>query len=263
VDYQANDDLFLFASYSQGFKSGGFNTFAATEAFGPENIDAFEVGFKSELANNRVRLNASAFYNDYTGLQLRSPIPAGGARIQNAGAAQIRGAEVEASIVLTEGLAISGNVAYLDTELTDTIITGIPSDTGIRTIGTVPPSASVPIDVDGNELTRSPKWQTYLNATYEKPVGDYLAAFGITYKFQDSVFFAETNQDTEAFQGVAWSEVDLRLAISDPDDSWQVAFFGQNVFNNRRIAYSLALGGFPVGAVNEPIKWGVETTFRF
>ena len=259
--FRSSDDLFLFASYSQGFKSGGFNTFAATESYGPESIDAFEVGFKSELMDNRVRLNAAMFYNDYTGLQVRSPIPAGGARIQNAGSAEIKGAEVEVSAVLAEGFTVTGNVAYLDTEIKDTIINGVPSDVGIIAIG----SRAFPIDLDvsGNELTRSPKFQTYLNATYEKPVGDLLAALSATFKYQDSVFFAETNQDVDVLRGEAWSEVDLRLAISDPDDRWEVAVFGQNIFNNRRVAYALSLGSFPSGAINEPVKWGVETVFRF
>ncbi len=261
LDYQVNDDVFLYASYSQGFKSGGFNTFGATAAYGPESTDSFEVGYKSELMDNRVRLNASVFYNDYSGLQIRTPIPAGGAIIDNIGVAEIKGAELEVSAAIAEGFTVSGNIAYLDAEIVEGVIVGVASNVGVRTIGGPVPTA--PLDLSGNRLTRSPKWQTYLNATYEKPVGDYLAAFSATFKYQDSVFYAETHQDVDVFTGEAWSEVDLRLVISDPDDSWQVAFYGQNVFNNRRVSYALGLGGFPAGAISEPAKWGVETIFRF
>jgi len=261
LDYQVNDDLFLYASFSQGFKSGGFNTFGSTPAYGEESINSYEVGFKSELAGNRVRLNAAAFYNDYTDLQIRTAVPGLGARIVNIGVARIQGAEVEVSAAITEHLTISGNVAYLDAEITSGEILAAPSDIGVIAVGG--PSGQVNLDVSGNRLPRSPKWQTYLNVAYERPVGPIVLGLNATFKYQDDVFYLETNQDSLVYRGAAWNEIDLRLEVSDPDDRWQVAVYGQNVANNRRISFAAPFGGFPAGTINEPAKWGVETVFRF
>jgi len=261
LDYQVSDDLFLYGSFSQGFKSGGFNTFGSTPAYGAESIDSYELGFKSELARNTVRLNAAVFYNDYTDLQIRTAVPGLGARIVNIGVARIQGAEVELSAAITEYLTISGNIAYLDAEITAGEILSAPSDIGLLAAGG--PSGQVNLDVSGNKLPRSPEWQTYLNASYEKPVGPIMLGLSATYKYQDDVFYLETNQDSPVYRGEAWSEVDLRLEISDPDDKWQVAIYGQNVTDERRLSFAAPFGGFPAGVVSEPAKWGIETIFRF
>lgn len=261
LDYQVNDDVFLFASYSQGFKSGGFNTFTPAEEFGPENITSYEIGFKSEWADNRLRLNGSAFYNDYTDLQARTSIGGFGASIVNIGVARVQGAELEMSFAVTEHLTVSGNVAYLDAEITSGFIDARPTDAGDFT--TAGPSGESPQDVSGNKLPRSPEWQTYFNVAYERPVGAVMMGLSATYKYQDQVFFLETNQDSEIYNAPSWSEIDLRLEISDPDDMWEVAIYGQNITNKRRLSFAAAFGGFPTGVYSEPAKWGVETVFRF
>jgi len=228
VDFQANDNVLLYGSYSQGFKSGGFNSFGLTPAFDSEDVDAFEVGFKSDFADGRARLNASAFTYDYSNLQIRLPVPTGGVDIQNVGAADISGFEVEGSLLLTEGLTVSANVSFLDTEITEGLIPAISSTTGPFPIGA--PLTLAPVDVSGNDLTRAPNFQAYVNANYERPIGPFLGAFGATLKSQSGVFFLETNQDTQTFSNDGWTEVDLRASISDSDDQWELAVFGQNVF---------------------------------
>ncbi len=261
VDYKATDDVLLYASYSQGFKSGGFNSFGLTPAFDSEDVDAFEAGFKSDFANGRARLNASAFVYDYSNLQIRLPVPTGGVDIQNVGAADIFGFEVEGSLLLTDDLTVSANISVLDTEITEGQIPAISSTTGPFPIGAPLPLA--PVDVAGNELTRAPSFQAYINANYEKEIGSYLGQIGATLKTQSGVFFLETNQDTSTFSNDAWTEVDLRASISDPDDVWELAVFGQNIFNDRHISAVTALGGFPNASINEPVKWGVEAVIRY
>jgi len=261
VDFAATDDILLYASYSQGFKSGGFNSFGLSPAFDSEDIDSFEAGIKTDLADGRVRLNASAFYYDYSNLQIRLPVPTGGVDIQNVAAAEIAGFEVEGSVLLTEGLTFSANIAVLDTEITEGSIPAISSTTPPFPIGAPLPLAAE--NVAGNELTRAPDFQAYANVTYKRPIGSLDATFSATYKHQSGVFFLETNQDTSTFRNNSWNEVDLRVAIGDPDGAWELAVFGQNITNNRRITAVTALGGFPNASVNEPVKWGVEARIGF
>jgi len=149
---------------------------------------------------------------------------------------------------LTENLTVSANISVLDTEISEGQIPAISSTTAPFPIGAPLPLA--PADVSGNELTRAPDFQAYVNANYERQIGPYLGALGATLKSQSGVFFLETNQDTSTFSNEDWTEVDLRA-------------FGQNVFNNRHISAVTALGGFPNASINEPVKWGVEAVIRY
>ena len=261
LDYQATDDLFLYASYSQGFKSGGFNSFGLTPAFESESIDAFEVGFKSDLADGRVRLNGSFFWYDYADLQIRLPVPTGGVNIQNIGEADISGIELEATALLTKGFTVTANISYLDTEITQGQIPAVSSATPPFPIGI--PLTLTPEDVSGNSLTRAPEWQAYLNAAYDIMIGELNWRFSATYKYQSDVFFLETNQDINTFSNDSWNELDVRVSLSDPDDRWEVALFGQNITDDRHITAVTALGGFPNAAVNEPAKYGLDMNFRY
>jgi len=116
-----NDDLYTYATYSQGFKSGGFTTRLTTffsEAllaqadpndpnvlrqlsFDEETSDNYEIGFKSNFANNRVRFNAAAFLNSYDDIQIvvqRGVSPSN----ENIAAAEIKGIELELEALLSE-----------------------------------------------------------------------------------------------------------------------------------------------------------------
>ena len=261
LDFQVSETLFLYASYSQGFKSGGFNSFGLAPAFEQEDIDAYELGFKSYLADNRVRLNASGFFYDYSNLQIRLPVPTGGVNIRNIGVAELWGFEVEGSAFLTDGLSVRANLAWLDTEVTEGMIPAVSSATPPFPIGI--PLSLAPEDVRGNELTRAPEWQTFVNATYERPVGNFTGALSVTYRYQSGVFFLDTNQDISTFSNDSWDEVDLRLSLSDPGERWEVAVFGQNVTDDRHITAVTPLGGFPNAALSEPAKWGVEAVIRY
>src|SRR5699024_1536988 len=69
VEYDITADMLLYATYSKGFKAGGFSATSTPSTFGPEEVDAFEVGLKSRLLDNTLELNVAAFYMEYEGLQ--------------------------------------------------------------------------------------------------------------------------------------------------------------------------------------------------
>ena len=72
LSYQLSKDVMVYSSYSEGFKSGGFNSFGLSPvAYKNEGLDAFEVGIKSDLLDRTLRLNASLFSYDYANLQIR------------------------------------------------------------------------------------------------------------------------------------------------------------------------------------------------
>lgn len=261
LHYKASDSVLLFAGFSQGFKSGGFNSFGLTPAFGAEYVNAYEIGIKSEAANRRWRINASAFIYDYKDLQIRLPVPTGGVDIQNIAEATIKGVELEGSALFSKELLLSVNFSILDTEIIEGLIPAIASDTGPFPIG-----APLPLtleDVSGNRLTRAPSYQGAISIDYERPIGALALSFSANYRFQDDILFLETNQDTDTYRNAPWGELGLRTAIASRKNDWEMAFFLRNALDNRHIAAVTALGGFPNAAINGPRTWGWEITARF
>jgi len=120
----AIDSMLLYASAARGFKSGGYSAIAifnlndARTPYGPETNWTYEGGFKTDMADNRLRVNASYFYNDISDLTLNSTVvdPNTGATsfpVQNAGAATIKGLETEIVAIPAAGLNLFANVALL------------------------------------------------------------------------------------------------------------------------------------------------------
>ena len=119
LDHRFSDAFMMFASYNRGFKSGLYNMVnLSQDAVDSEIVDAYEVGFKSDLADDRVRLNGSVFYYDYQDMQIQV-INAGLTVLSNAAQAEVKGAELELQALATDNLRIYASLSYLDTEFTD------------------------------------------------------------------------------------------------------------------------------------------------
>ncbi|MGH8262203.1 MAG: TonB-dependent receptor, partial [Steroidobacteraceae bacterium] len=120
VQYHFTDDAMLYASYSKGFKAGGWTTrlslpiFSISDAqFGPEFNKAIEVGLKSEWLDHHLLANFALFHSKYTGIQLNfqeGPSPV----LRNAGDATLKGAELELQAVFTGGFSLNLAAAYID-----------------------------------------------------------------------------------------------------------------------------------------------------
>jgi len=123
VDYAFSDSASAYAKYAKGFKSGGFNGEAGTVAetlrpYDSEIVDSFEVGFKSRFADNRIQLNAAAFFNKHKDMQLSvfTADGAAGSDVRNAGRANIAGFEIEGLFQLLDDFLLRSSFGYLNTE---------------------------------------------------------------------------------------------------------------------------------------------------
>ncbi|MBN8831523.1 MAG: TonB-dependent receptor [Sphingomonadales bacterium] len=132
VDYRFSPEVLAYATFSTGFKGGGVTArpFTRTQAtngtFAPETLTAYEAGLKTDLLDRKLRLNVSAFYNNYKNIQLpisdcslldgfapgTDPFPC--AAIQNAGDGEMWGAEAELSASPVPGLDIDGSLSWID-----------------------------------------------------------------------------------------------------------------------------------------------------
>ncbi len=138
IDYRWNANLMTYFTTSTGFKGGGvnprpFNT-AQVQPFGIEDLTAYEVGAKTDTFDGRLRFNVSAFYNQYSKIQIAllscpqfgGPGPC--ALPQNVGDADIKGVEFEANAILVKGWTVDATASYIDFKFTKLIgVTGLTS----------------------------------------------------------------------------------------------------------------------------------------
>ena len=127
VEYQVDDDMMVFASYSQGFKSGTFNPRASTNepAVNPEIVDSVEIGVKSEWFD-KLRVNATVFALEHKDRQYRSVVPNDDpaildSRLGNIGQSEAIGLELEVQYAATEALNFNFALGYIDTEFTEVL----------------------------------------------------------------------------------------------------------------------------------------------
>lgn len=168
LSYNWTDDVMSYALWSRGFRGGGFNgrpasLNAATIPFDPETLDNFEVGFKSQFLDNRVRLNGAVYLMKYKDMQQDLDVPAPGtstgreSRTINASGAELKGFELDLTTQVTDNLTISGNVGYLDAKYKNFF-------GDIYSTGT-------PVDATFLRIRRSPRWTWDLRASYERELG--------------------------------------------------------------------------------------------
>lgn len=121
--YQLNPRASLYGKVVTGYKSGGFNIRAAdfTQPFDPETLTSWELGFKSEWLQQRLRVNGAAFYADYEDMQLDIVVPdqpnPALTQTANAGKASIAGLELDLDALLTDQLRLSVSLGLLDAEI--------------------------------------------------------------------------------------------------------------------------------------------------
>jgi len=139
VEYQYSGDMMLFASYSQGFKSGTFNPRASgpEPAVDPEIVDSFEIGIKSEW-NDNLRINATVFYLDHKDRQFVTVLPVEGGdgselsqRLGNIGTSTASGLELEIHYAATESLNLFATLGLIDSSFDEVFSTnpdGSPLD---------------------------------------------------------------------------------------------------------------------------------------
>lgn len=129
LQYQLTDAVMAYAQFATGFKGGGISPrpFSAAQAvpFNPEKLKSYEVGFKSDLFDRRLRVNGSAFFSKYTDMQLslsncpQFPPASPCILVANAGNAEMRGVELESTVRPTRAWSMDASASYLTFKYTD------------------------------------------------------------------------------------------------------------------------------------------------
>jgi iron complex outermembrane receptor protein len=247
LTFEPTDDLLLYASYSTGFKAGGFNAFggiATAPSFDPETLTSSELGVKLRLPSLRGYIAAAVYSNIYEGLQIRAGVPSGGVAIFNAADSQIDGFEIEASIEPVDGLTLTGNVAYADARYTD-----FPNARDL---------ANVVVDATGNRLSRAPEWQYFLSAEYEAALGpNWSVTPQLTYSWRDRIYHLHTDQDSPAWQGDPLENLGARLTLEHQPTQTRFGIYGTNLTDDRSVTNEGNTFSYPLATFNRPLTVGV------
>ena len=273
--YQPSDNTLWFASYARGYKgqafdiNPAFNEFQAGNPIAPETSDAFELGFKGTLWDQRLQLNITAFQATYDDFQTEAWVFENGLfryELGNAGELETQGIELESLALLSETLQLTFNATYVDSEVNDLLtqcwISGQTEEQGC--IGGQQP-------VDGGTVPNSPEWKYTVMLDYRQPLNampiDLIA--NISYRWQDDVLY-HINQNPNLFQDSHGVTI-VRAGIADKQDRYELTAFINNAFDEDHVGQigevSAVYGSVPtfVNLIHRNTQryWGVKAKFNF
>ena len=238
VTYRINDDVMVYATYSEGFRPGGVNRRGDFPPYAADFLKNYEVGWKTTLANNRVRLNGAIFMLDWDDFQYSFTGLQGLTNVTNAGGARIKGVEADIQIAATERLTVAGGVSFLDAKLTEDFCQQLDDNTGqpLPSADCLPsPDAINPVSPfapDGTKLPMVPDFKGNVIARYAFPLGSLDAFVQGSYSYTDKTD-PSLLPDENRVMGIndAYGIADLSAGVSR--DSWNVGVFINNVFDER------------------------------
>ena len=282
------DNGMAYVTYSEGFRSGGFNGRATapgnTGPYDPESVKSWEAGAKFTLADNRFQVNLAAFTVKYDDKQedIVKPGEDGQATltiVQNASSATMDGLEMDFTWVIAEGLSLRGNVGLLDASYDDFLAS----------------SATGTVDLSSVALRRAPDMTAGLGLLFERQMTEghwFVATLNYTWK-DDYYISASANGGDKTIspaQGGAGyvdnpSLVDsfglLDASINWETENWTISLFGKNLTDETYLMSFLDVGGNVVasgpgnttpvyspglwsfGTPNRPRYFGAEVQFKF
>jgi iron complex outermembrane receptor protein len=248
LDYDFSDNVMGYASVTTGFKSGGYNgrgtTFATITPVDAEILTAYEVGLKTSLLDNRVRLNANYYRLDYEGIQLTAVNPEGVFVMTNATGALIQGVEVDLQAQITSKFKVNASLGTIDGEYKDY-------------------SAANAAYFNGRSMKSSPDLQWNLGASYVQPVGNADLVFSAQARYTDEYY---QNQDTSRLiMTRANTEYNARVSYEPNDANWSVALWGKNLGDKFYSTGGFDIAGLGIGVIypNVPRSYGMEFKYRF
>jgi iron complex outermembrane recepter protein len=254
LDHDITGDMVGYVSYNRGFKSGGFNILApGNPPFQPEQLDAYEVGFKDELFQHRARLNVAAFYYDYKEIQV--PIFNLTQIIVNGAASRIYGLDEEFTANVTDAVRITANTNYLHARFTSfpNAQFTIPN----------PGNAGATItsgDAGGNTLPYSPTFTYLLGVDYTIPskIGSFTLNLNDSY---NSGFYGEPDN---RLRQQSFHFLNSSVAWKANDGHTTVRVYGNNLLN-RAVAnqFNSQNIGYIADFSSPPRIYGIKAQYDF
>ena len=282
LDWKPTEDSLIYASYSRGYRAGTFNGLAYGSAnqvyfVAPEQVNAYELGFKTRLADNRLQINGAFFYYDYQGQQGQVVDASATANLISLDGT-MRGIEIEVQYAATDRLTLGASFGLLDSEYEDgacpanpALIPNFPAQLGSCVV-----SSGGPVSVAGNPFPFAAKTSANFSVDWDAfSIGDGDVALhadaSYTGRFYYDSFKDYSRGPLPAVasgvfgqgEGDYWV-VNGRLSYST--ESITIAAWVKNLFDETYYPYGISIenlfgNGYRVRS--QPRTYGLEATFRF
>lgn len=282
IDFRPNRDTMLYASWSRGYRSGGFSPRAATAdtastPFQPETVDAYEIGAKLSLFDRRLDLNLAGYVSDYKNMQQNLTLPGGPTGNQTItgnvpGGAIIKGIEFDGSLRITPEFRITASGAYMKSHFRNFVSDGA--------YGTL----IVPFDYSANRLIYAPRFTASINAEYEiptsfgkvvptvgwrhiSPYDEQISQASLTpvYDGTDVVKVIVNGNDPRVrttVQDLVDASLTFNFDLGDKEAYFRI--FGRNLANEKTTTHAFTVAGlWSFGMALEPRTYGATIGFRY
>ena len=272
ASYRISDQSLAYASYSEGFRSGGFSIRNASgpdrAGYDPETADQFEIGVKNDFLDNRLRVNLAYYVLNREGAQFSSiitlppgSIPGTTTYINNGGESESKGVEIEGQWFMNDNLRLIFNYGTIDVEnsaftlaceLVDGCVTAV--------VGELDPSGTLR-NLGGGSDSRQPEDSLSISLAFDQEMGGGLFGANVGYKTVGDFLLVNTGggADQRLYEG-GYSQVDARISYSfetSGGDQWSITAFGKNLTDEAFKAHALFLGGPTTGFQG----WGAPRTY--
>lgn len=260
LSYNWTDSFMTYVSAARGFKSGGLSAGSVSVvqdrtlvSYDPEYVWTYEMGMKSTLLDDTLRLNATAYYSDYQDIQYQffysyfeGGVPVTVNIVSNAPSAEIKGFELQALWEPIESLTLTASLGRTDAEYTEADERGGP------------------LNLD-SVFVQTPEWSYSLSGEYRIPTGWGQLSLRADYAWEDKVYFDVTNTTNPFLQQPAYGLLNARITL-DVSEAWSVALYGTNLTDEEHILNALPLAGLGVPSLVQaaaPLEWGAWAEYRF
>lgn len=241
LNFIPNEDMLFYASWNRGVKSGGFNApllptpqfvTDALMIYGPERLDAYEVGFKVDLAQGHVRINGAGYFYNYKNCQVFSIIQLDTFTLN--GDCESKGFEVEFLASPVNGLDLLFGVGYIDADVRDVPGVTIDAETALGVIPAIIPGATV-------TPVQTPKWNLSGLIRYEFAVGGGSVAVQGDFEYRSKHFF--TLLATEASTENGYTVFNASIVYFRDDQGWDLRFLVRNLGAEKYLVQTFDLSG--------------------
>ncbi len=268
----------LYASYTEGFRSGGFNGRASAPnnsgPFEPESVESLEFGFKTSWLDSTLQFNGAVFMTDYDNKQedvvLPDPVAVTLTIVQNAAGATMDGAEFELVWMPTPGLTLNAALGYLDASYDEYRV--------------LDPAGNM-VDKTGFDLRRAPELNYSVGANWEIQVGEsaFLVA-NVNYRWLDDYQIQSNSGGPKHYDVDPTKQPSFGLldaSINFETEHWRLSLFGKNLTDDSYFYHVLDVsaayaatsatdpsanyvpGLWSFGTINRPRYFGAEIQYRF
>jgi outer membrane receptor protein involved in Fe transport len=231
LNYKLNDDALVYATWSKGFRPGGVNRRGTLPPYGPDELDNYELGWKTTWADGTFRWNGAVYYEEWNNIQLSFLGANGLTEVRNAGNARIWGIESDFFVRAAEGFTLGAGFSYNNAEITEDfcLIANPQFDC------TLPGPAGETNDLlapSGTRLPITAKFKGNTNARYEFPIGSLEGHVQGTL-----VYEGKRTSDLRLFErGLigslpSYTTVDLSAGVKS--ENWSVELYARNLFDSR------------------------------